>query len=105
MKPSQLLHRFQRQAYRVDAPPLIGGDVIALALEHMPQVRATVGASRLGAHHSEGSVLDQIDRVVLGGFVERRPSAMTLELGVGSEKLLTTRTAVVDADGLGVGVF
>jgi CubicO group peptidase (beta-lactamase class C family) len=49
----------QRQRDRVDAPALVGGDVVALAGEHVAQVRVAPGAARLGPGHPERPVLDQ----------------------------------------------
>lgn len=66
----------------VDAVPLVGGRVIALALEDVTEVAAAVGADDLGARHAKGPVLvarhGAGDAVVVG-----RPAATRAELVVG----------------------
>ncbi len=51
------------------------------------------------------AVFDELDGVVLGRGVERRPAAVAVELGVGAEELLAAGSAAVDPGGLGVGVL
>ncbi len=100
-----LLNRFERQADRVDAPSLVRRYVVALTLEDVAEVRTAVGALGFGAHHAHRSIFDELDGVVLGGGVERRPAAVAGELGVGAEELLAAGSASVDAGGGCVGVL
>src|ERR1700691_3050273 len=99
------LGRLEGQRYRVDAPPLVGGHLVALALEYVAQVRVARGARDLGADVAERAVLEHHDRVVFGWLVEAGPPAVRIELGVRAEQLGTARAAPVDALGLGVGVL
>lgn len=76
--------------------PLIGGRVEALALEHVAQVAAAVGAHNLGARHAERAVLVAHDGA--GDRVEvRRPPAARLELVVGLVQRRRAPRAGVDA--------
>ena len=96
---------FERKGDGVDAPPLVGGHLVTLALEHVPEVGVAAGAARLGALHAHRPVLDQHDRVVGGRLVEAGPAAVRLELRVRPEQLGAAGPAAVHALGLGVGVL
>jgi hypothetical protein len=48
---------------------------------------------------------EQLDRVVVGRHVERRPAAMRVELVVAAKQLGVAGAAAVHADRLGVGVL
>src|SRR6266567_282859 len=102
---SCILGRFERQGDRVDAPPLIGRHVVALALEDVPEMGVAVRAPGLGPDPAQRAVLDQHHRVAFLGLVEARPATVRLELGVRGEQLGAARSAAVDAAGLGVGVL
>src|SRR5215469_13505958 len=94
-------HGFQRERHGVDAPALVGGHLIALALEDVAEVGVAARAPDLGPDHAERAVLDQHHRVVAGGLVEAGPAAMGLELLLGPEQLSPAGTAPVHPFGLG----
>src|SRR3954447_18999654 len=99
------LRRLQGQADRVDAVTLVGRRAVPLALEHVAEVGAAVGAAHLGANAPEGPVLDVLDPVLGERCEEGRPAAVGVELGVRAEQLGVAGPAAVDAFGLGVGVL
>jgi hypothetical protein len=71
----------------------------------MAKVRIAGGTPDLDPLHEHGVVLDVADAVLGQWGVERRPSAVRLELGVTSEQLGAAGATSVDALGLGVGVL
>src|SRR6266436_1257174 len=73
---SGILGGIQGQRDRVDAPPLIGRDIVPFALEHMPQMRAAVGTPHFGPDPARGPVLEQDDCVTLFGLVEAGPATV-----------------------------
>src|SRR3954452_8046408 len=100
-----LLGRDQRHRDRVDAVAQVGGGVVALAGENVPEVAVAVGAEHLDPAH-EQAVVGPLDDPVRGQRgEERRPAAVRLELGLAAEELRAAGPAGVHADGLGVGVL
>src|SRR5205807_1000659 len=95
----------ETQRHRVDAPALVGRCGVALSLEDVAEVAAAARASGLQAPHPHRPVRDEVDRVALLGFVERRPPAMALELRARPEELLPAGSAGVDPDRLRVHVL
>src|SRR6266568_1002741 len=96
---------FQGEWDGVDAPALVGGHLVALALEHVPEMGIAPCAADLGPDRAERTVLQQHHGVVAGGSVETRPAAMGFEFLAGPEQLRPAGTAAVDAFGLGIGVL
>src|SRR5262249_15547795 len=93
---SLALGRLERERDRVDAPPLVGGHRVALALEDVTEVRAAGRAPDLGAQLPERAVLEQHHGVIAGGLVEAGPAAVGLELRVRAEQLSPAGAAAVD---------
>src|SRR5699024_2846479 len=89
-----LTGRLGAERDRRHAEPVTGGGLRRI-VEDVAQMRTTVAAQHLGAHHAHAAVLVQFHGVVLGGLVETRPAAMCLELGGRAEKFGTTGPAVV----------
>src|SRR6478672_5371031 len=102
---SSLGHRFQGERDGIDAPALVGGHLVTLALEHVPEVGVATGAPDLGSGHAQRAVLDQHHSVAAGRLVETRPAAVGLELLPRPEELGAARPAAVHALGLGIGIF
>src|SRR5215203_2126220 len=71
----------------------------------MTKVRVAGGAADLDPLHEHGVVLDVADAVLGERGVERRPSAVRLELGLATEQLGAAGATSVDAFGLGIGVL
>src|SRR5262245_34735362 len=104
-RASGIRGRLELQRDRVDAPSLIGRDLVAFALEDVAQMGVAIGAPHLGPDPAEGPVLEQDHGVADLGLIEAWPAAMRLELGIRTEQLGTARPADIDAIGLGVGVL
>src|SRR5690349_17822129 len=96
---------FWRQADLVDAVALVGRGAVALTLDVVAEVRAVVSAPALGTARPERAILDVLDAVLGERREERRPAALRVELGVGAEQFGVAGPALVDTDGLGVGVL
>src|SRR5215467_4149947 len=96
---------FQRERDGVDAPALVGGHRVALALEHVAEMRVAPRAPDLGPQHAQRPVLDQHHGIVAAGLVEAWPATMGLELLPRAEQLGAARAAPVHALSLGVGVL
>src|SRR5690606_5466570 len=103
--PRRLGRGLQAHADRVHAVALVRRGVVALALEHVAQVRAAVGAEDLGAGPAQGVVRAVLHPVLGQRGVEGRPPAVALELRLAPEQLTAAGSAGVDALGLGVGVL
>src|SRR6266702_1712241 len=104
-RDSSLGRGLQGERDGVDAPALIGRHRVALALEHVAEMRVAPRAPDLGADHAQRTVLDQLDGVVAGRLVEARPATVGLEFLPRAEQLGTAGTAPVHALDLGVGVL
>jgi hypothetical protein len=73
---------------------LVGRSRVALALEDVTEMAATVGADNLGALHAEGAV-GVSGNSTRDGIEESRPAAARLELVVGLvERSLAASTGV-----------
>src|SRR5947208_3081326 len=79
---------------RVHAPALTGGP--GPVVEDVPQVPAATPAPDLGADHSVGAVVDQLDGVGGHGLGEAGPSGSRLELRVRGEQFGAAAGTVVD---------
>src|SRR5512139_3327670 len=72
----RLLGGLEREADAVDAVALVRGGVVPLALEHVAEVGAAVGAAHLDALHAERAVLDVLDAVLGQRREEGGPAAV-----------------------------
>src|SRR5450631_2790455 len=93
------------QADAVDAVTLVGRDVIALALEDVPQVRPAVGTTHLDPLRTRAEILDVLHPVPCQRSVEGGPAAVAVELGIAAEELGTAGATGVDTLSLGVRVL
>src|SRR5699024_365658 len=83
----------------------VGRGVVALTVEHVPQVRVAHGAAHLHPRHAHAGVLQQHDVVGITGLVERRPPTVRAELGVAAEQFGPAALAAVHALGGGLVVL
>src|SRR4051794_3174951 len=83
---SALLDELERRA--VHAIPKAGR--VRAVGEDVAEVGAAVRAAGLGPDHPVGRVRRFLDRLLVDGCVEARPTGARLELGVGGEQRLTT---------------
>ena len=87
-------------ADRVDAVALVGRGAVALALEHVPEVRAAAGAAHLDALHARCCGPRCTRRVVGQRGEERRPAAVASRTCRAAEQLGAAGPAAVDALGV-----
>ena len=89
----------------VDAEALVSGRSVALALEHVAQVRIAGGAADLDPLHAQGPVVDVADGALRQRGPEGRPAAVRIELLVAGEQLGAAGPALVHARRVGVPVL
>src|SRR6478735_1643901 len=79
--------RLQLNRDSVDAVPIVGRGAESLAGEHVPEVGTAGRTANLGPHRAEGAVFQQLHPVGSQRGVERRPSAVRIELVLAAEQL------------------
>src|SRR5699024_5244931 len=99
-----LLPGFQGKGDGVDAVARVRRGAVSFPVEDVAQVRVTTGTAHFGADHTQRGVLVQGDRLGVGGIEEAGPSAVGVELGVGTEQFGPATAASIYALGGGVHV-
>src|SRR5699024_10150878 len=79
--------------------PLVGGRLVALTGEDVPEVPVAGSTQHLSTDLSQRTVLAYDHRVRVGRVVERRPTAVAVELRRAAEQLRPTATTRVHALG------
>jgi len=97
---------FEVHGHGVDAPALIGGNVIALARKYVAQVGVTISAADFGANTwSQRAVFNQLHSIICSWRIERWPATTRVKLCLGFKEFVTASLASIASDFIGVVIF